>query len=78
MHKKLVNCDTHIDDLVNSIKSSIKIFPSCGLMKPHNKGIYDEVLEEASQLKSSNPDLDLTDRYYIAYYSVKKKKKLKK
>jgi hypothetical protein len=24
MHKKLVNCDTHIDDLVNSIKSSIK------------------------------------------------------
>lgn len=48
------------------------------LMKAHNKGIYDEVLEEASQLKSSNPDLDLTDRYYIAYYSVKKKKKLNK
>jgi hypothetical protein len=48
------------------------------LIKAHKKGIYDEVLEEASQLKSSNPDLDLTNRYYIAYYSVKKKKKLNK
>jgi hypothetical protein len=47
------------------------------LIKAHNKGIYDEVLEEASQLKQTQPDLDINDRYHIAYYSVKKKKKNK-
>ena len=45
------------------------------LMKAHNKGIYDQVIEEAFQLKKDRPELDLSDRYHIAYYSVKKKKK---
>lgn len=45
------------------------------LIKAHNKGIYDEVLEEAQLIKKNRPELDINDRYYIAYYSVKKKKK---
>lgn len=45
------------------------------LIKAHNKGIYDEVLEEAQLIKKDRPELDINDRYYIAYYSVKKKKK---
>lgn len=45
------------------------------LIKAHNKGIYEDVLEEAHTLKKERPELDINDRYYIAYYSVKKKKK---
>lgn len=45
------------------------------LIKAHNKGIYDEVLEEARLIRKDRPELDINDRFHIAYYSVKKKKK---
>ena len=45
------------------------------LIKAHKKGYYDDVMNEAYILKKSNPELDLKDRYFMAYYKVKSKNK---
>lgn len=45
------------------------------LHKAENKGFREEVINEAASIKQTNPGLDLTDRYYMAYYKVKKKYK---
>lgn len=45
------------------------------LHRAHKKGIYNEVIQEALDLKDQNPELEMQDRYYIAYYRVKKKSK---
>jgi len=45
------------------------------LHKAENKGFREEVINEALSIKQTNPGLDLTDRYYMAYYKVKKKYK---
>jgi hypothetical protein len=45
------------------------------LIKAHKKGYYEDVMNEAQILKQSNPEMGLKDRYFMAYYKIKSKKK---
>ena len=59
----------------------LKVFPTKMndveelLLKAHKKGYYEDVMNEAQTLKKSNPEMDLKDRYFMAYYKIKSKNK---
>ena len=42
------------------------------LYKAHKKGIYDETMSLAQNIKSENAKIEIEDRYEIAYERAKK------
>ena len=42
------------------------------LYKAHQKGIYNETMSLAQDIKQNNPKIEITDRYEIAYERAKK------
>ena len=42
------------------------------LQKAHKKGIYDETMSLAQNIKSENAKIEIEDRYEIAYERAKK------
>ena len=42
------------------------------LQKAHKKGIYNETMSLAQNIKSENAKIELADRYEIAYEQAKK------
>ena len=48
------------------------------LQKSHKKGIYDETMSLAQNIKNENPKIEITDRYELAYEKAKKYKNKKK
>jgi spore coat polysaccharide biosynthesis predicted glycosyltransferase SpsG len=42
------------------------------LYKAHKKGIYNETMSLAQDIKKENPKLEIADRYEIAYERAKK------
>jgi spore coat polysaccharide biosynthesis predicted glycosyltransferase SpsG len=47
------------------------------LQKAHKKGIYDETMSLAQNIKNENPKIEITDRYELAYEKAKKYKNKK-
>jgi spore coat polysaccharide biosynthesis predicted glycosyltransferase SpsG len=43
------------------------------LQKAHKKGIYDETMSLAQNIKNENPKIEITDRYELAYTIAKRK-----
>lgn len=42
------------------------------LYKAHQKGIYNETMSLAQDIKQSNPKIEIADRYELAYDQAKK------
>jgi len=42
------------------------------LYKAHKKGIYNETMSLAQDIKQNNPKIEIEDRYEIAYERAKK------
>ena len=42
------------------------------LIKAHKKGIYNETISSAQDIKKENPKIEVADRYELAYERVKK------
>jgi spore coat polysaccharide biosynthesis predicted glycosyltransferase SpsG len=47
------------------------------LQKAYKKGIYDETMSLAQNIKNENPKIEITDRYELAYEKAKKYKNKK-
>jgi len=47
------------------------------LHKAEEKGYREEVINEAREIKTREPHMDISDRYHLAYYKIKKKYKKK-
>ena len=43
------------------------------LYKAHDKGIYNETMSLAQEIKQTNPRLEIEDRYELAYEQAKKR-----